>query len=348
MSKDFKEILNQIATEPTLHTALLYNLSKLTQESLEIFKETWPTINDERRQSVTQELLEISETNFEVDFDPVFLLVMTDTDPLVRVTAVKGLWEYEHPSLIRPLIHLLKTDNAAIVRETAAAALGRFIYLRELEELDWNEATLAEEVLLETIYLASEEINVRRRAVESVSYSGAENITKIIENTYYNDHKMMQVSAVFAMGRNADSHWIPWVIKELENEDVEIRFEAARACGELEVKESVEKLVELIDNDDDTEIQEVAVWSLGRIGGDMARHILEALIEGDDDVLAAAAEESLDELNLFDDPLLIDFDDEDEDGEDGEDGDIIELFSNNLGGFTDGGPKNGDSKTYLH
>ncbi len=311
MTKSFKDIFNQIATEEQLHTSLLYNLSKMTQESLEIFKDAWPAVSTERRRAIMQELLEIAEINFEVDFDSLFILGMGDADAEVRATAIKSLWENESASLIAPLIHLLKTDEETIVREASAIALGKFIYLKELEELDWNEAALAEEALLEIIYRPTEDIDVQRRAVESIGFSGESNVAKIIENAYYSDNQKMRVSAIFAMGRNADVRWIPWIVTELDNPEAELRFEAIRACGELEAKDAVEKLIVLIAEDSDSEVQEMAIWALGRIGGQTARQALETYLESDNEAMAQAAEEALDEINLFGDSLLLyDFDDD--------------------------------------
>jgi HEAT repeat protein len=292
----------------------------MTRADLEIFIEIWPTIPVQRRRQVIQELLEISEVNFEVDFNPVFLTALGDEDAEVRTGAVQSLWEYEAPNLIAPLVHLLKADESASVREAAATALGKFIYLRELEEIDLHEANLAEEALLEKIHHPTEDINVRRRAVESVAYSSNPGITEIIETAYYDDNEKMQVSAIFAMGRNADMRWLPRLIGELDNPNAEIRFEAARACGELEARAAVDKLVELIDQDPDQEIQEMAIWALGRIGGDSAREVLEACLENENEALALAAEEALDELNLFDDTLMLyDFEADDFDEEDFDD-----------------------------
>jgi HEAT repeat protein len=330
MTNSFRTALESIAADERVHTGSLYLLSRLDQESLEVFKNFWPAIPTERRRAVMQELMEISEVNFEVDFDPVFLLGLGDEDADVRAAAIKGLWEHEHATLIQPLIHLLKTDPAVIVREAAASALGRFIYLKELEEIDWNEATLAEEALLETIYQSTEEIDVRRRAIESIGYSGDSRVSKIIEAAYYDENIKMRVSAIFAMGRNADMRWIPQVVAELDSNQAELRFEAARACGELEAKAAVEKLIILISEDPDLEVQEMAIWALGRIGGDVARAALEACLESDSEALALAAEDSLDELNLFDDNLIL-YNFADDDIDEG----LLDLLDDDIDGLTD-------------
>jgi HEAT repeat protein len=314
MTQSFNDQLNQIATEKELHSSSLYIFSNLKQEALVSFKSIWPTIPVQRRRDIMHELVEISEVNFEVYFDPVFLLALGDEDAEVRTAAINGLWEHEDPQLIGPLVHLLRTDETVGVRAAAATALGHFVYLGAVEEIDQHQTLLAEEALLDTIHQGKEDIEVRRRAVESIAFSSEPAVAQIIENAYYDENEKMQVSAIFAMGRSADSHWRPQVIVELDNENSEIRYEAARACGELEASEAVAKLVELIDEDPDLQVQEMAIWALGRIGGQAASEALEICLESEVEVISLAAEEALDELNLFSDSFdLLDFDDDDDD-----------------------------------
>jgi hypothetical protein len=314
MTQSFKEQLDQVATEKELHTGNLYIFSKMDQDALITFKSVWPTIPTQRRRDIMHELVEICEANFEVYFDPVFLLGLGDEDAEVRAAAINGLWENENPTLIGPLVHLLRTDDAPSVRAAAAIALGRFVYLGEVEDIDQHQALLAEEALLETIHQGAEDLEVRRRAIESIAYSSEPAVAQIIENAYYDENEKMQVSAVFAMGRSADPQWRPQVIAELDNENSEIRFEAARASGELEASDAVPKLVELIEDDPDLQVQEMAIWALGKIGGTLAREALEEYVESDVEAIALAAEEALDELNLFSDSFdLFDFGDDDSD-----------------------------------
>jgi hypothetical protein len=312
----------------------------MDQESLKVFQTIWPTVDRGRRRDIMQELVEIGEVNFEVYFDPVFLLGLGDEDDDVRAAAITGLWENEKPALIAPLIHLLRTDQAVKVRATAASALGKYIYLYELEEIDHNHGLLVHNALLETIHQSDEDIEVRRRAIEAISYSCADGISDIIEAAYYDENEKMQVSAIFAMGRNSDKKWRPRAIAELDNPIQEIRFEAARTCGELEAKDALPKLVELIEFDPDLEVQEMAIWALGRIGGPAAREALEICLDSDNETLALAAEEALDELNLFHgaDFDLLDF------------GDDVDFDDDEMDDFLDLDDWNGysDQSDYLH
>ena len=101
----------------------------------------------------------------------------------------------------------------------------------------------------------------------------------------------------------------------------------------------------VVDRDPDLEVQEMAIWALGRIGGDEARAALEACLDGDNEALALAAEDSLDEINLFDDTLVLyDFDD------DNIDGSLLELLDDDSDGFPDLDKFNGqeNKKDYLH
>jgi HEAT repeat protein len=204
---------------------------------------------------------------------------------------------------------LLRADESTTVRAAAAIALGKYIYLGELEELDQSQAILAEEALLEAIHQPQEDIEVQRRAIEAVAFSGEAGVADIIENAYYHENEKMQVSAIFAMGRNADIKWRPQVMAELDNPNTEIRFEAARACGELEAHEAIPKLVNLLQEDPDLEVQEMAIWAMGRIGGTVAREVLETCVDSEVESLALAAEEALEELELFSGSFeLFDFD----------------------------------------
>jgi HEAT repeat protein len=86
-----------------------------------------------------------------------------------------------------------------------------------------------------------------------------------------------------------------------------MRFEAARAVGELEYGAAVPHLIELLD-DPDREVQMVAVSALGQIGGRSAKDALTQLTESDDEVLRDLADEALQELQISSDPNLLLFD----------------------------------------
>jgi hypothetical protein len=304
---NFKRFLEGLgASEAPLSVSNLYILSGISKREMEAFRGTWPRLPVERRRTILRALVEITEASFEADFNNIFRFCLGDEDEEVRAQAIEGLWEDESVSILRSLIGLLRGDPSFLVRARAAAGLGRFVLLAELDELDSELGAEVREVLLRTINDPQEVLEVRRRAVEAISFSGEEGVRKIIEAAYQDEAQKMRVSAVFAMGRSVDPYWSETLLRELKNPDPEMRYEAARACGELELKEAVPTLARLID-DTDREVQGAAIWALGRIGGRGARRVLQACCESDDEIVAEAAEEALSELEfaegIFEIPL---------------------------------------------
>jgi len=303
---EYEKVLWHISnSNERLSTQYLYSLSGMTHERLMRFQEIWPSVEVSRRRMLMRSLVELTELSFEVNFDPIFLVALGDVDSEVRAAAIEGLWENEDQSLIGPLVHLLRADEASNVRAAAAMAMARFVLLGELEKIDRAPAMLVEEALLETLRSAEENLEVRRRAVEALAYSGEAGVREIIEAAFYDEDEKMQASALFAMGRSADLYWCKSLVKELDNPSPELRFEATRACGELENRLAVSRLIQMSMGDRDREVQQAAVGALGRIGGREAREALETFYESEDEVLSQSAGEALGEMDLLGDSLTI-------------------------------------------
>ncbi len=300
----FEQVLAHLADESQpLGSRYLYALSDMTGDELDQFRQRWSDIGKMRRLAIVRQLVELTEVSFEVDFDPIFILALGDIDHEVRTTSIEGLWESEDYNLILPFLHLLRQDEDETVRATAASALGRFVLLGEMNDIPPDLSEMVTNALLEAIRRPEETIEVRRRAIEALAFSGRPGIRDIIRDAYESDDEKMQASALFAMGRSADPYWEDVLLNELENPNPEIRYEAARACGELELQSAVRRLSVLVFEDPDREVQEVAVWALGAIGGNEARRVLEACCETEDEILNRFAVEAIDQLEWIGDGL---------------------------------------------
>src|SRR5258708_20575836 len=104
----------------------------------------------------------------------------------------------------------------------------------------------------------------------------------------------MRASAVFAMGRSFDDKWAPTVLHELGSDEPQMRYEAARAVGELQLNDALPQLADMV-ADDDREIMEMAIWAFGEIGGDDARRLLEDVIERADESADGSIDHALEE-----------------------------------------------------
>ena len=300
-SPEFEQALDMIQEmRSDLNFSPLYGLSSLVEEERARFGEVWPRIGMEQRRRVLQVLIDIAETSFLVDFGVVFRFCLGDEDAGVRALAINGLWEDCDWQLAPILTRLLQEDPAAEVRAAAAMVLGQFVLQGELQDRAQERAARVREALFEALAPSREPLEVRRRALESLAYASDDRVPALIEAAYYDQEAKakMRVSALFAMGRSADPRWAPMVLQELHNSDPEMRYEATRACGELQLAQAVPMLRGLT-QDGDREVQETAIWALGQIGGSEARRILGACYEQGDEFICEAVEEALANLSLI-------------------------------------------------
>jgi HEAT repeat protein len=175
-----------------------------------------------------------------------------------------------------------------------------------------------EEALLAVVYNSDEALIVQSRALESIAYSGETGIRQLIEGAYYSPDEELRISALVAMGRSADTRWRGLVRAELQNPSPQMRAEAARACGELEVHQAERELLELI-ADEDQLVRLAAIFAAGRIGGQRAKQTLRAIANSEETLEAEAADLALEEMLADADHDDIDLFDEDADDEDDDD-----------------------------
>ena len=296
VSKEFEQLLEQMrqCAPPDL---TLSALSNLHGPELEMLADSWMSLPVEHRRSVVASLWRMSEADFEMDFSEVFKICLRDAEPGIRAAAIEGLWEIEDVVLVRPLVCLLCEDESAQVREAAAISLSRFALMAEIDRLPSRLSDMVWDCLWKTVHNPQEAVDVRRRAVESLGYFDRPEVAPVIARAYQDSDSKMRVSAVFAMGRSADDRWGDAVLSELERDDDEMRYEAARASGGLQLIQAIPFLCRMV-ADSDLEVRLAAAWALGQIGGAEAKRVLEICYEQGDQALQDAAEEALAELDF--------------------------------------------------
>jgi HEAT repeat protein len=276
----------------------LEHLSGLLNDEIQRFRAAWQNVELEARRELVRRLLELAEDDFAMDFSAIFRLATEDEDAFVRAIAITGLEEVDDPRLTRKFSHLLHHDPSSLVRTAAAQGLARFVLLGELQKINGSPFQTALTALIEAYHDTDEDVQVRRCAVEAMAYTGTRDVPEIIREAYEHSDEAMRISAVLAMGRSADARWADTVISELHNPTPEMRFEAIRACGELQLREATQDLIELTD-DVNLGIKTMALWSLGQIGGRKARRTLERHADAENDVIQETAQAALNELEFL-------------------------------------------------
>ena len=277
-------------------------LSALRPDEQTLLREAWGGVADEKRLDLLVTLVEISEADASSDFGAVFRMALEDADEEVRLSALEGLWDDDDEELAAVLLQLMAADPSVAVRASAAINLGRFAMLGELEEISPQTTSLVRKALVGAIRSPQQDTEVRRRALESASCMSGDDIAGLIRAAYREKDERMTVSAVFSMGRSLDEEWAPYVRRELKNARPEIRLEAARAAGELELSDALPELLEML-HDPEPEVRDAVIEALGNIGSERALQILGELAHSDDDSTRYAALDALEVARFNEDPL---------------------------------------------
>jgi HEAT repeat protein len=297
---------------------LLFDLSDLDLTQLERFQTAWSQLPDARRFLLLETLGGLARDHVELTFDLIDRMALDDSSAEVRRVAIENLWESEDTSLVGPLRAALQTDDQPGVRKAAASALGQFIYLGEVGRLEAESLAQLEGALF-SAHEEDPDSGVRLRALESLGFSSRPEVPALIERAFQTNVEDSRKSALRAMGRSANERWKGEILPELLSPSPSLRLEAARAAGELELREAAPTLIELLD-DVDGDVRRAAIWSLGQLGGLRARRALTELSkssQGEEE--ASVIEDALDHLAFVDGSLDLDLLDMDEDVEDEED-----------------------------
>ena len=296
----------------------LHRFSDLDPQDLQLLQQAWPRIETNRRISLVEDLEEIAETDLLVYFDDLFKFALFDQEPRIRAASIRMLWNSEDIAYVPLLINCLENDDDEIVRASAASTLGSFLYQGELEELPEETHRAIENSLLNVLRGSQQKKLVRRRALEALGFSNKEEVFDLIQEATRSADKDWIVSALFAISRTADERWSEFVLQMMDHSLDEIKAEAIRAAGELELKSARYLLLNLLEEPEslDEDVRIETIWALSKIGGEDVRETLEALLDDteDDDeafVIEQALEnleftEGLPDLDLFD----VDFVDE--------------------------------------
>ena len=312
----FDEVLMALLDDDQILDPLfLYRLSDINPENLTQLTGIWENVNVERRRALIDDLEQLTDTNNLLTFEPIFRIGLRDLDGQVRFFATRAIEVFDTDDLIPFFLSVLEEEDCVDVRAVTASILGKYIYRGELDKISPEVKAQIEDKLLQ-ILESDQPSQVRRRALEALSYSSRPEVNKHILEAYGSASEDWIASSVFAMGRSFDHQYSDMVFDQLQHTSPKVRLEAVRACGELVLENAVPVILDLLD--DLPEIRGASIWALSQIGGEDAGPAIHQLLDGEvseDEVeLIQQALERLDlleegvNLSMFDMP----FSDQDE------------------------------------
>jgi HEAT repeat protein len=295
--------------------------SDLDPKSLQLFLDVWPRVQPARKLVLLDQLLSHLDSDTIVSYEEIGKALLDDPDGEVRVRAIRLLVESDDPKLADKLIDIFLHDAELAPRLEAVQLLGEFILLGELDKVNQSLQRRMEDALIGVVR-GEEESVLRKRALESLSYSSRPEIAALIESAFERMDPAWIASALRAMGRSQDDErWADNVVSMLLDEEPLIKFAAVEAAGQLIIEEAVPILLQILDDEEELEeVATAAIWALSQIGGDDARTYLVALIDqNEDEDLVEFLEDALENLNFteeFNKFELLTLDEDDELDED--------------------------------
>jgi HEAT repeat protein len=298
----FQPVLDSLLNEKKdFPRKYLHQFSDMGTLELKTLLDVWPRISPGRKLALLDGLESLIESDTLVNFDDFAKAILDDPDSGVRGRAIRLLRECEDLKLIPVFINLMKHDPVVLTRAEAAIGLSLFVHLGELEETPAESQRQAEDALL-AVANGTDDVKVRRRALESLGYSSRPEVAVLIESAYGREDAGWQASALFAMSRSADSRWEIDVLASLPSDNRSVREAAVAAAGQLSIKAAGPILIKMLEEEDDDDVTGVMIWSLSQIGGEDARTYIETLLDQtEDEEQIEFLEEALENLAFTED-----------------------------------------------
>jgi len=273
--------------------------SDLDPKSIKLFLDVWTRVEPTRKLVLLDQLLSYLDSDTIVSYEEIGRVLLDDPDAGVRTRAIRLLVESDDPKLADKLIDIFLHDAELAPRLEAVQLLGEFILLGELDKVNQSLQRRMEDALIGLVR-SEQDSTLRKRALESLSFSSRPEIAALIESAFERVDPAWIASALRAMGRSHDERWKENVVSMLLDEDPIIKFAAVEATGQLIIEEAVPILLQILDDEEEPEdVATAAIWALSQIGGDDARTYLVALIDQtEDEDLVEFLEDALENLNF--------------------------------------------------
>lgn len=253
--------------------------SDIYPDDLEELKKIWPKIALERRISILADLEDMMEADTMLSCDGLAKFALNDDFPEVRGNAITLLWECDDPKLAPRFVQMLENDESELVQTAAAAALGKFVLLGELGEIPPAAAGQTIKALIGKFHSKPSK-EIHEEVLKSLAYSSDPKISLMIEKAFMDTDSSWKLAAVISMGRSADDRWEKPVLQMIKSEDADLKNEAVKAAGDLELSSAHAMLLQILEEEeDDIELRSNAIWALSKIGGDNVKTVLLRLLE---------------------------------------------------------------------
>lgn len=186
---------------------------------------------------------------------------LADVDAQVRASAANALGTIGDATTVQPLVAALN-DNGTLVRRNAATALGQIV-------LRLKDATVVNQVVEPLVSLLQDKSKMVSASAATTLAEIGEPVVKPLVDVVISDDAMVRAIAVDILGKirpeNLQEYRLARYIKDLKEQNISIRANAAIELGSIPNERAIEQLI-LALKDVDNSVRQKATDALIRIG----------------------------------------------------------------------------------
>ena len=245
-----------------INLAFIFNIIISAQSSLEErILSSDPGI---RRQAI----VEMTQTR-----DPKYLAYIEnyidDENKIVKLAAIEAIGIYRSTKTIDKIIDILSKTKDNDIKNSCLISLS---YMPFIEKKD----------IIKNIALKDPDNNIRIQAVRILANLGDNSLENEMLKLAGNkkENLLIRASSIYYLSKIKSEKSKDIILKSLKDEDKQIRIEAIRACGDMQIKESIDTL-RIISGENDPDIQLEASLSLAKLGDSFPLRYLYSYLDKD-------------------------------------------------------------------
>jgi len=177
-----------------------------------------------------------------------------DENKIVKLAAIEAAGIYRSTKTVDKIISILSKTTDNDIKNSCLIALS---YMPNIEKRD----------IIKDIALKDKDDNIKSQAIRILAnlndYSIENDMLKVAEDKKQNPS--LRSSAISYLSKIKSEKAKNIIFKALKDENKQVRIEAIRACGDMQIKESIETL-RIISGENDSDIQLEASFSLAKLG----------------------------------------------------------------------------------
>jgi HEAT repeat protein len=177
-----------------------------------------------------------------------------DENKIVKLAAIEAAGIYRSTKTVDKIISILSKTTDNDIKNSCLIAIS---YMPNVEKRD----------IIKDIALKDKDDNIKSQAIRILAnlndYSIENDMLKVAEDKKQNPS--LRTSAISYLSKIKSEKAKNIILKALKDENKQVRIEAIRSCGDMQIKESIETL-RIISGENDSDIQLEASFSLAKLG----------------------------------------------------------------------------------